>query len=113
MDIAILTAKLAEIREKIISLVEQINLAGGGEPFYARIFLTADGQPNDDQRIVGLFSDLRVEKYEIVFTLTEERLLDGGEVKQEISQQAIELEKIRGIDVFKTASGKPMFISNK
>ena len=106
MDFADLTAKLAQIREKLVATVEQINTEAGGEPFYARFFLV------EDKRVVGLISDLRMNDYKIVFNLVNEKLI-GGKIDREISKKMIKLEEVLRIEVFKTASGKPMFISQK
>jgi hypothetical protein len=103
MEIRDLTEKLADIREKLASIVEGINTAAGGEAFYVRIFLT------NDRRIVGLVDNLKVNEYKILFNLTEDKLVDG-KVFQKVSKKKIEFEKIRKIEVFKTISGKPLFI---
>ena len=106
MEIGYLTQKLADIREKITFLVEEINAVADGESFYARIFLSGG------KRIAGLFSELGVNEYKIIFTLTEDRLIEG-KINQKISKKRVKFEEIRVIDVFKTASGKPMFITRK
>ena len=106
MDFADLTAKLAQIREKLVSTIERINTEAGGEPFYARIFLV------EDKHVVGLISDLGMNDYKIVFNLAEEKLIEG-KIDRKIYKKMIRLEEVIRIEVFKTASGKPMFISQK
>lgn len=94
---------MADIREKIVSIVEKINTVASGEAFYVRIFLA------NDKRIVGLVDGLKVNEYKILFNLTEDKLV-YGKVFQKVSKKKIEFEKIRKIEVFKTISGKPLFI---
>jgi len=103
MEIGDLTEKLADIREKIVSIVKKINTVASGEAFYVRIFLA------NDRRIVGLVDGLRVNKYKILFNLIEDKLVDG-KVFQKVLKKEIEFEKIKRVEVFKTVSGKPMFI---
>lgn len=103
MELTNLTTQLAAIRQKFISIIERINLAAQGEPFYARIFLSKD------RKIVGLISKLRVNEYKIVFTLTEEKVIEG-KIEQQVSEQKLSFEDIRRIEIFKTLSGKPIFL---
>ena len=103
MEFSALAEKLAGIREKIATIVEKINAEAAGEAFYARFFL------ENNRRIVGLINNLRTNEYKIVFNLTEDKLVDGN-VSQKVSKKEIKFEELRGIDVFKTKSGKPMFI---
>ncbi|MBU3901577.1 hypothetical protein KKF25_02950 [Patescibacteria group bacterium] len=98
MEFGNLAGRLADIRKMFTATIEQINAAAGGEAFYARIFFAKD---KEDKRVIGLISDLRVNEYKILFNLT-------GDKK--VSKKEIEFEKIKRIEVFKTASGKPMFI---
>jgi len=102
MEFATLTQKLARIRADLYSLVEKINTAAGGEPFYVRITL-------ENRHLTGLISNLRVNEYKLFFNFMEERLI-GGEVVQKVSKKEIKLERLQGIDVFQTKSGKSMFI---
>ena len=106
MEIGDLTEKLADIREKIVSMLEKINTAAGGEAFYARLFLA------NDRRIMGLIDNLRVNGYRIIFNLTEDKVVNG-KVFQKISEKKIEFEEIERVEVFKTISGKPMFIKRE
>ncbi|MGC9046676.1 MAG: hypothetical protein ACP5IC_00970 [Minisyncoccia bacterium] len=106
MEIGDLTKKLAEIREKITSIVERINTAANGEAFYARIFLTKD------KHIIGLISDLRVNRHKIIFTLAEDKLVDG-KIFRKVSKKEIEFEKIQRIELFRTISGKPLLIKSE
>ncbi len=106
MEFAALAEKLAGIREKIVAIVEKINMEAAGEAFYARFFL------ENNRRIVGLIDNLRTNEYKIVFNLTEDKSVDG-KVSQKVSKKEILFEKLRGIDIFKTKSGKPIFISDK
>lgn len=106
MDFTGLTARLADIREKVVSVIGQINVVAGGEPFYARFFLVKN------KHIIGLVDDLRVNGYKIIFNLTEEKLINKR-VNQKISKKEVNFEEILRIEVFKTASGKPMFIEGE
>lgn len=103
MEFGDLTEKLVDIREHLAAIIEKINAVAAGEAFYVRIFFA------NDRRIVGLVDNLRVNKYKVIFDLTEEKLVDG-KVFQKVSKKEIEFEEIRGIDVFQTKSGKPLFI---
>lgn len=98
MEFGNLAGRLADIRKMFTATIEQINAAAGGEAFYARIFFAKD------ERVIGLISDLKVNEYKILFNLT-------GDEK--VSKKEIEFEKIKRIEVFKTLSGKPMFINEK
>ncbi len=97
MEFGNLAGRLADIRKMFTATIEQINAAAGGEAFYARIFFAED---KEDKRVIGLINDLRANEYKILFNLTGDK----------VSKKEIEFEKIKRIEVFKTASGKPMFI---
>jgi len=105
MDFADLTTKLAAIRERIISTVERINKAAGGEPFYARITL-------EDRHLTGFVENLRVNQYKLLFDFTEEKLI-GEETVRKKSSKEIKFEKLREINIFKTLSGRPISLGGK
>jgi len=105
MEFENLTAKLAEIREKVTFLVDKINAAANGDAFYARITLRS-------RQLTGLIKNLRVNQYKIIFDFTEERLI-GEEIVRNKIRKKIPFEKIRGTQPFQTASGKPMLINTK
>ena len=101
MEFGALTAKLADIRENIVSMIEKINTSAGGEAFYARFFFGKD-------ELIGLVSGLGVNGYKIFFTLTEDKSVEGKNVR-EVSSKEISLEEINRIEPLRTLSGKPMF----
>ena len=103
VDFTALTQKLAEIQEKISSLVNKINAASGGESFYARFVL------KDNRYLIGLVSNLRMNQYKILFDFTEEGVINEKIARLKTSKE-IKFEELKGIVVFKTLSGKPMFI---
>ncbi|MEK7172765.1 MAG: hypothetical protein AAB740_02185 [Patescibacteria group bacterium] len=107
MEFTTPTEKLAEIRLEIVTLVEQINVAASGEPFYARIILE---NCQSSRRLTGLISNLRVNEYKLIFDFTEDRLIEE-KLMQDASEKEVKFEKLRGIEVFQTRSGKPMFLS--
>lgn len=109
MECATLAEKLAEIRLKVSALVKQVNMAAVGEPFYARVrIILENGQ--SDRNLTGLISNLRVNEYKLIFTFTEGRIA-GEEIVQNVSEEEVKFEKLRGIEVFQTVSGRPMFLS--
>jgi len=95
MEIAILAEKLAEIRQKYTSLVDEINEATRGKPFYGRITL-ANGR-----HLTGLIEKLRVNEYKLVFKFTIEKLIDGKPT-QKTKEIKLSFEKFRGITPFET-----------
>ncbi|MCX6814002.1 MAG: hypothetical protein NT078_02220 [Candidatus Azambacteria bacterium] len=104
MEIGDLIQKLAAIREKFVSLVNEINTVTAGKPFYARITL------ENNWHLTGLISNLRVNEYKFVFNFTEEKLVDGKPV-QKTSKKEIKFEKFRGINLFQMAeTHKPIFL---
>ena len=105
VDFAALTEKLAGIRVGLSTLVDKINAAAAGEPFYARITL-------EKRHLTGLIENLRVNQYKITFDFTEERLVNE-EVVRKTSRKEIAFEKLRGIEPFRTLSGKSLFIDAK
>jgi len=100
-----LTQKLAEIQGKLVSLVEKINAAAGGEAFYARITL-------ENRHLTGLIENLRINQYKIIFDFTEEKLVDG-QIMRKTSKKEIVFEKLRGIEPFQTLSGKHISLGDK
>lgn len=98
-----LTKIREEISERIRDVVKKINSQTKNEPFYGR-FITTDGR-----HLIGLISDLRMNKYNLVFNLTEEKLSKKRQIILKTSEQEIRLDALISIDVFKTKSGKPIF----
>lgn len=103
MEIGDLTQKLAEVRKKIVALVEKINMAADKEPFYARFTL------EDYQHLTGLIENLKVNGYKLLFDFTNEELVDGQIVRKKIPKK-IKFEELRRVDVFETKSGRKLFI---
>ncbi len=106
LDFILLSEKLADIREKFIKAVNKILEASDGEPFYGRIFL------NDDERLVELIKNLRVNEHQVKFNLIEERLVDDKVVRKTKGKR-VAFGKIRRIEVYKTQNGRPISIDEE
>jgi hypothetical protein len=94
-------AKELKDREKIISLVKEINRAANGEAFYARIFLSKE-------RLTGLIDEFKVND-KVIFNLTEEKFVNKRAIK-EARRIEVRFSEIKEIVPFKTISGKPLSI---
>jgi len=108
MDIAILAEKLAEIRGKFISLINEVNEATEGKPFYGRITLQGG------RHLTGLIENLRVNEYKLIFKFTIEKLIAGEPVRKTLKKDTkISFEKFRGITPFQTQERKNISLKSK
>ena len=94
---------VVRIREVVNTAIQKINRESQGEPFYGRINFV------DDERVIGLISNLSVNSSKITFSLTEEKLING-QIRSATQKQEISFDKIKSIDMFRTKSGKPITI---
>lgn len=94
---------VVRIQKAVNAIILKINQESQGEPFYGRVNLV------DDKELIGLISDLSVNSSKITFSLTKERLV-RGKISSRTWRQEVPFEKIKGIDPFKTQSGKPIII---
>ncbi len=107
IDFVLLHEKLAGIREKFIKAVNKIIEASNGEPFYGKIFLSGD------EHLVGLIDNLRVNEYQIMLNLTEERVDVDDKVVRKVKEKKVAFERIKRIEVFKTQNGRPIFVGEE
>lgn len=103
MDFAVLQGQLAAIREKFYKLINRIIEESRGEAFYGRIFLI------NGREIIGLIENLSINEHKITFDFIQEKLVKG-KLKVARTKKAVSFEEIARIDVFKTKSGKPLFV---
>ena len=103
VDFSSIQYLVVRIRESVNALIQKIIDESKGEPFYGRINLV------DDERLVGLISDLSVNSSYITFSLTEKKVVNG-QISSTTQNKKITFGKIKSINPFETQSGKPIII---